>query len=1098
MLMTLYHILIRLFSRSHSVIRLFGYSVIDHSVIRLFGYSVISRSRQGSALLIVLGMLSFMVISAVAFSAYMRYNRLPSSYLRRASASRLLVKAALAEAIDEIDSAIGNNPHPGIGQTAMSYDPDKNSRATGSSRPRNAWKNRIYLGTNNVNNLVSPDDTVSTLTLEGLAYIPPALVNDARYYSRRSRAAQWQNLAFDSGRYAFCAIDVSDFLDVNALSADAARGTSPDNRVTLSYLFESDDHTSASGSGGSPQAWDNFMKNFSGSGKVPLVSLADFNLALFDKSPSGWRSVFCDYVENGNSSFYNGVSPEGAEADKIRRQAFVTSSWFPEGNEDEDHLDLCEETSQPFTESELRGTKSLIAVADQVLANAKTFAKLEKCLDALGFCALYDYLDNNDDPVSLAIPTTERVPMICGVYPNIANATLAVEPTVDGSANGQPQPDGQPAVGSRYNMPLHVTYNVKGLPTAPIEVVLAYPFRHETSAAQNNTYEVGGRMAYFLSVDGNPVGLRTHALNDSLHLGRVALGSANPSSPIDDAIYAVDLAPQSVSPQSDFNGGTQGPQGAVKKYRLTPNGIIPNSIPFLDVSYTDWDTYEADMNGDPTPKSGHSQTTAGQPNFSLVGTPVCRMKPLASNGTVDAMFGANLGQTLAAATATANLKVNLAVWIWVKNKSTGRIVDLAPACVYDDGDLNSRNTDSMSKMWGQMHLGEAYPLLRFDMTANGAASLEFNAANLQGALAVAGGGSQLVVTPQSALVPDPRYNHAPESWMAYAGALTEQTWLDSCGCGWTSSLGGNRDGDIFMSVSDQEKLQSVYELANIPRFTEFYEEGARYGSKNLGYAQPDAGSYANRISFAQNTADLANVNLMWRTYDPFGRYRNGGDDFDGIGLHAGCEGYHVTPFSTQTNVMMAAFANAPHEWRLASDNEQTMTGIPEDSSFNAKYAWNAYSSGAKIDWEDLQDLCGTFMEEMRRDDTVDKLAGEAITWEDVWADLGWVKDFNNGEENSKWLLNDLELADTSNRGRLYNCDRKFLYGYWHDAFALRQQLFLVFVRAEPTLMGGGAVGQTPPSLGARAVALVWRDPTKSTKDIRGPHQTRILFYRQFD
>ena len=46
--------------------------------------------RRGSALLIVLGMLSFMIVSAVAFAAFMRYSRMPSSYLRRSSASRLL------------------------------------------------------------------------------------------------------------------------------------------------------------------------------------------------------------------------------------------------------------------------------------------------------------------------------------------------------------------------------------------------------------------------------------------------------------------------------------------------------------------------------------------------------------------------------------------------------------------------------------------------------------------------------------------------------------------------------------------------------------------------------------------------------------------------------------------------------------------------------------------------------------------------------------------------------------------------------------------------------------------------------------------------
>ena len=56
--------------------------------------------RRGSALLIVLGVLAFLVVSAVAFSAFMRRARLPSSYLRRSVAARELAKGALARAID--------------------------------------------------------------------------------------------------------------------------------------------------------------------------------------------------------------------------------------------------------------------------------------------------------------------------------------------------------------------------------------------------------------------------------------------------------------------------------------------------------------------------------------------------------------------------------------------------------------------------------------------------------------------------------------------------------------------------------------------------------------------------------------------------------------------------------------------------------------------------------------------------------------------------------------------------------------------------------------------------------------------------------------
>ena len=86
---------------------------------------------------------------------------------------------------------------------------------------------------------------------------------------------------------------------------------------------------------------------------------------------------------------------------------------------------------------------------------------------------------------------------------------------------------------------------------------------------------------------------------------------------------------------------------------------------------------------------------------------------------------------------------------------------------------------------------------------------------------------------------------------------------------------------------------------------------------------------------------------------------------------------------------------------------------------------------------------------------------------------------------------------SGNTDTLWDVDRKFLYGFWKECFGVKQQLYLIFVRAEPVMLGSGMSGQIPPQLGARAVALVWRDPRKS-KDAVSPHQTRVLFYRQFE
>ena len=113
-------------------------------------------------------------------------------------------------------------------------------------------------------------------------------------------------------------------------------------------------------------------------------------------------------------------------------------------------------------------------------------------------------------------------------------------------------------------------------------------------------------------------------------------------------------------------------------------------------------------------------------------------------------------------------------------------------------------------------------------------------------------------------------------------------------------------------------------------------------------------------------------------------------------------------------------------------------------------------------------------------------------WEDAWHNMGWNSD-------SEDTLAGVQLG--GNTDDLWDIDRKFLYGYWRDCFESKQQLFLVFVRAEPTMLGGGSQNSIPPQLGGRAVALVWRDPTANT--VGGtfsgyPHRTRVLFYRPLD
>ena len=98
-------------------------------------------TRRGSALLIVMGMFAFMIVSAVSFSVYMRSSRTPSSYARRNTLTRQIVRAALARAIDEVDTAIGNDPFPGYGKNHVNK-----AQATGAGGHALGTQNDDWIG----------------------------------------------------------------------------------------------------------------------------------------------------------------------------------------------------------------------------------------------------------------------------------------------------------------------------------------------------------------------------------------------------------------------------------------------------------------------------------------------------------------------------------------------------------------------------------------------------------------------------------------------------------------------------------------------------------------------------------------------------------------------------------------------------------------------------------------------------------------------------------------------------------------------------------------------------------------------------------------
>jgi len=1034
--------------------------------------------RNGSALLIVLGVLSFLVVSAVAFSAYMRRSRLPSSYLRRSVAARDLAKGALAHVIDEIDRAVANGAHPGIGGTSA-----------------NTWRDRVFFRGGVEQNI---SQTAPTLTFEGLAYIPPPLVNEARYWSRKTPTAVWRSFGYDTGRYAYCAIDISDYLDVNRLVADYPRSSAANRRITVSHLFEDVNHR---GAPSGADAWDKFMEQFrdidddtleirfDSKSKMPLVSIADFNLALGDKGSLGRiKSPFVEYLKAGTGAFY--PSDGGAQSEAYAAMTFVTDGWFPKearwnGNAEVETYDLADGRYQPYQMNML--AKDKIKLSQAILGTGlntqggKSDLWLER-LAGLGCAALADYLDADRTPISLAIPTTERVPMICGISPQLGASKFRLrvqgnkdEPTVKVKESETSQ-----TVTQTVTWKIDAAEIARAFMQGRVQALAVYPFLHKDE--NEPQFEVDGQFSLFFSAAD--IKLRTSA-RDILHLAQREIAD----SAIDSAngVIRVKLPRGNPAMKTLSSGIAETQEDAVwdsaVALSLDGGSGLANELnnagrEFLKVTYT-WKQTREDKDQPWTPSLQTLMQTDVSGNSEVTVEASCGLPALKADGTVDEDFTTRLLDNVKNPNWSKAIKLNAAVWLRVVNKTDNKVVDLVPACISDDRIQNGINDpDTRVEIIGADEFaGKPFPVMRFDMGV----VLDFGVQKLLDFAGDDAGSLDLQASPKSVMVADPRFNYAPEHWFrSDSENLTANDWEKTVQ---DNYLGGNHDGDIFLATSDAGYLQSVYELAFLPRFTNLRTTGNSPSSGNL---QPPGSG--NPTTFAARGAEQ-NHEFMWTSYDPLDLDEAA---FNDLPFTSEGTGMKVNPYSDSTNVLMAVFANTPVDWRRSSTN--VMEGATDYASmsaadFNKKYAWNEYSEGGKFAWEDLRKVAGHFMWRMRG-------AGNS-NWKDVWNDIDWYGLCSDGKVFSDGGGQSMEM--NGNTDELWDVDRKFLYGFWRDCFAAKQQLFLIFVRAEPLMLGGGTADQLPPQLGARAVAVVWRDPSTSPGATGGyPHRTRLLFYRPLD
>ena len=1072
--------------------------------------------KSGSALLIVLGFLSFMVVSAVAFAIYMRAERMPSSALRRAVATRHLVHAALAEAIARVDDAVRGDPFPGLCARDDDFKAQENTYRDGNGQAMDVWQGRVFMppdplgGTTTRETRFAPvTETVSVLTLEGLGYLPPGLVNDVRFLSRSSWAAQWQQLPFDAGRFAFCAVNVSDYFDVNRVWANRGRTSEAGGRLSLGYLFDKNFNPAAKdvkdvgdvvGFTDDAKLFDDFVHTSRPDGQAdgntggvngsttPYVSLLDYNLALGrNGGGSSLLPLFYNWIDRSSQASYYQEGRQQAKS--AARQPFVTESvstnesWL---------VDLATAKGQPFYGRNLTPSQN-VRVSDVVNYNSEFFRQVfsagSKLLSPLDYVTLYDYLDHDDIPLSLAAPCVERVPMVA-----------ALEQTVQFAPGPMPAKPGPTTAGGPNQPKTSITYfdvDRNWFQPGVLTTVVAFPFKHGKTRNNNlsgGPFKVQALVRLFLAPAGlnarSPIAAQLRPQNEADWTKREDAFSFNGQNGVfmlSVRSQEVDLTlPNSVQDEADaFCTGGGG------------SGIVAIPVNFGDLNFP------ADLHM-LTVKKSQDCNDQGIPVGQETKTYTLNIRPfIDANGNLP-NGAADISE--AEFNAVAGIEVVPYVCVWVRIVNGDGTVDLVPAYPDDDVLNGGAGGDPVLQTYG----GSSAPLMRF--VGDG---VPFSLQTIAGG-SFSGGGTP-TWKPKAMYTVDPRFNWAPESWYASEqSGVTFDKWLDATRSAVGMGTDATRDEDIFLFTSNQGVLQSLGEFAFLPRLC---ENGAELIS-------------ASSFDGAERTAanQVANFACMWRSY-PVDRNWYAQWAALRVGRSTARECL-VNPYTDDRAVMMAALANTPVDYWAAARSMAADCALRKDgakmindtdpwittAADALKYAFGSKSedTGDRLACQDLASFADQIMATMRTRtlELMKKNMGTgdwnpATAWENVWDNLPWKLEAND-DKPSTFLGVDLESSVA-----LHSVDRKFLYSYWRDCFANNQQLFLIFVRAESNALGGPGEG-TPAQQGGRAVALVWRnpaatrqkgrifdaqksrqDPRKADED-REPHQTRVLFYHQFD
>jgi hypothetical protein len=421
-------------------------------------------SKKGSALLIVLGFLSFIIVSGVSFAVYMRLERQATSSYRHAVTARHMLNTALLRAMDEVDSELRLKVTP-----------------SGIVSKFPSWPGRVLTSA-----IWDADDDkqemadVRVLALESLAFLPPFLVNDVRHYAVRQstmtgtsgiyKGAKWRTLEGDvPGRYAYACVNVSDLLDVNASRADPAAGRdSGANRLSLGSLFttaaERTDFDTLAQSAGQ------------------FLSLQDFYAARYKADSSALSSPYLNYRLADDVG--SGLNLNFSLLDLLN-QPFIAGGFAKAEPPRDGACNIA--LNPPFDDALMMNEKPSLLALDSAFTDAKskpfwdamdtieTLPNLTSTLDKRrAYAMLKDYLDTDYLPSCLASPATEMVPMVNQIVIDKRDLNAQIyTTTATGSGSGTIED---------WKIGL---FSQAGPRISSISVELVYPYR--TFAAKNMT-----------------------------------------------------------------------------------------------------------------------------------------------------------------------------------------------------------------------------------------------------------------------------------------------------------------------------------------------------------------------------------------------------------------------------------------------------------------------------------------------------------------------------------------------------------------------------------------------------------------------------------